>query len=112
MLYLNALLGLGTALAPVLVAVFVGLGFWWGLPLVAALLLAGLIASACGCRWRWPASRPAAARSRRRPAVRAFWVFAAFALLYGVVETINGNWATIYMTSDLGSSGDRSRRSR
>ena len=33
-LYLNALLGLGTALAPVLVAVFVGIGFWWGLPLV------------------------------------------------------------------------------
>ena len=31
-LVLNALLGLGTALAPVFVAVFVGLGFWWGLP--------------------------------------------------------------------------------
>src|SRR5262245_53672500 len=33
-LYLNALLGLGTALAPLLVAVFVGLGFWSGLPLL------------------------------------------------------------------------------
>ena len=32
-LYLNALLGLGTALAPVLVAVFLGIGLWWGLPL-------------------------------------------------------------------------------
>jgi MFS family permease len=31
-LVLNALLGLGTALAPVFVAIFVGLGFWWGLP--------------------------------------------------------------------------------
>ena len=29
-LALNALLGLGTALAPVFVAIFVGLGFWWG----------------------------------------------------------------------------------
>jgi len=38
-LVLNALLGLGTALAPVFVAVFVGLGFWWGLPLLAAALL-------------------------------------------------------------------------
>ena len=35
-LVLNALLGLGTVLAPVLVAVFVGLGFWWGLPIVSA----------------------------------------------------------------------------
>ena len=31
-LVLNALLGLGTVLAPVFVAIFVGLGFWWGLP--------------------------------------------------------------------------------
>ena len=41
---LNALLGLGTALAPVFVAVFDGLGFWIGLPVLAACLLAGLIA--------------------------------------------------------------------
>ena len=33
-----------------------------------------------------------------------FWVFAAFALLYGVVETTNGNWATLYMTGDLAAS--------
>jgi fucose permease len=26
-----------------------------------------------------------------------FWVFAAFALLYGVCETMNGNWAALYM---------------
>src|SRR5262249_24132872 len=42
-LTLNALLGLGTALAPVLVAIFVGLGFWWGLPIVSTVLLVGLL---------------------------------------------------------------------
>ena len=47
-LYLNALLGLGTALAPVLVAVFLGLGLWWGLPVVVAVLLAVLIAVSLG----------------------------------------------------------------
>ena len=26
-----------------------------------------------------------------------FWVFAAFVLLYGVCETMNGNWASLYM---------------
>jgi fucose permease len=26
-----------------------------------------------------------------------FWVFAAFALLYGVCETMNGNWASVYL---------------
>ena len=34
LLGLNALLGLGTALAPVFVALFVGLGVWWGLHLI------------------------------------------------------------------------------
>ena len=29
-LILNALLGVGTALAPLFIAVFVGLGIWWG----------------------------------------------------------------------------------
>ena len=42
-LALNALLGLGTALAPVFVALFVGLGIWWGLPLTVGGLLAALI---------------------------------------------------------------------
>ena len=35
-----------TLVAPdsVLVAIFVGLGFWWGLPVLSAILLSGLIA--------------------------------------------------------------------
>ena len=44
-LALNALLGLGTALAPVFVALFVGLGAWWGLPLMSGVLLVGLVAA-------------------------------------------------------------------
>jgi MFS family permease len=42
-LILNALLGLGTVLAPVLVAVFVGLNIWSGLPLLVAFLLLVLL---------------------------------------------------------------------
>ena len=30
-----------------------------------------------------------------------FWLYAAFALIYGVCETLNGNWATVYMSSAL-----------
>jgi len=33
-----------------------------------------------------------------------FWIFAAFALLYGICETMNGNWASLYMTQRLGAS--------
>ena len=75
-LVLNALLGLGTALAPALVAV---------LPLRTTL------------------TRPTGAGARTGIPAR-FWLFAAAALVYGIVETLNGNWATIYVGTDLGAS--------
>ena len=42
-LALNALLGLGTALAPVFIALFVGLGIWWALPVLIGALILGLL---------------------------------------------------------------------
>jgi fucose permease len=104
-LYLNALLGLGTALAPVLVAVFLGLGWWWGLPVIVALLLAGLIVFSIGLPLTIPTpAGDGATESAGAGLPQRFWIFAAFALLYGVVETTNGNWATLYMTGDLAAS--------
>lgn len=105
-LYLNALLGLGTALAPVLVAVFVGLGFWSGLPLVVAVGLAVLlvVCRALPLELATAVEDGVAARSSGGGIPAQFWVFAAFAVCYGIVETINGNWATVYMTQDLGAS--------
>jgi MFS family permease len=106
-LVLNALLGLGTALAPVLVAVFVGLGFWWGLPLLSVVLLIGLLVVSlrlpldAGSDPEARSPRPARARAR---IPRRFWVFATFALLYGICETMNGNWAQVDVTNDLGGS--------
>ncbi|MES1207875.1 MAG: MFS transporter [Pseudomonadota bacterium] len=95
-LALNALLGLGTALAPLLVAVFVHLGAWWGLPVAVGALLTALFL------WSAPlpfdasaATETSAARSSR------FWLFIAFAIGYGVVETLNGNWAILFMRGVL-----------
>ena len=103
-LVLNALLGLGTVLAPVFVAIFDGLGFWWGLPLLvrAAPVAAPrreLRSSACRRR------RPCRPRRRERSGIpRRFWVYAGFAVLYGICETVNGNWSQLDMTSELGAS--------
>ena len=41
---LHALLGTGTALAPLLVALVTGLGAWWALPVAVAAVLAVLVA--------------------------------------------------------------------
>ena len=104
-LTLNALLGLGTTLAPVFVALFVGLGFWWGLPLLVGALTVALLLFSL----RLPLNEGAPTLGARAPNSKAklptrFWVFAAFALLYGMCETINGNWASLYMTQNLGAS--------
>ena len=98
-LTLNALLGLGTALAPAFVAIFVGLGFWWGLPVLSAVLLMGLLVVSL----RLPLRSGAREADKRAGAAGAgiparFWLFAAFAVLYGICETMNGNWAQLDMT--------------
>ena len=90
-------------LAPVFVAIFDGLGFWWGLPLLSALLLVVLIVVSL----RLPlqvAVTPRREASARLPIPRRFWVYAGLAVLYGICETVNGNWSQLDMTSELGAS--------
>jgi len=108
-LTLNALLGLGTALAPIFAIIFVGLGFWWGLPI----LMSGLTLALLLFSLRLPLkeeslppmlantgpARPSAAKMPAR-----FWIYAAFALIYGICETLNANWAPVYMSTELGAS--------
>ena len=101
-LVLNALLGLGTVLAPVFVAVFVGLGIWWGLPVTSALLLTGVLAVSSRLPLR--ADSGAQARGTRQRIPPRFWLYAAFITLYGICETMNGNWSQLEMTRQLGAS--------
>jgi fucose permease len=107
-LVLNALLGLGTALAPVFVAVFDGLGFWRGLPVLSTILLVMLLLSSA----RLPLHEGTAAvgdRPTRSEGIPPrFWLFAAFAVLYGICETMNGNWSQQDMISELGASTTQS----
>ncbi|BBH68406.1 hypothetical protein ACTI_50910 [Actinoplanes sp. OR16] len=103
-LVLNALLGLGTALAPVFVAVFVGLGFWWGMPVLSAVLLLLLLLACARLPLRADTVSSADAKAGHTGIPPRFWLFAAFAVLYGICETVNGNWSQSYMTSDLGAS--------
>jgi hypothetical protein len=65
-LVLNALLGLGTALAPVFVAIFVGLGAWWGLPVMSSALLLVLLAVGRGMPLH-AGARPKPRHSPRAP---------------------------------------------
>jgi hypothetical protein len=64
----NALLGAAAALAPVLLAAFVGLGIWWGLPLLACVAMLVLFAEST--HLPFDVTAPDAA-GRRGPVARA-----------------------------------------
>jgi MFS family permease len=94
---LNVLLGLGTALSPLLIAFFTNVGQWWYLPLLAA---AGLLVL-MGLTVAQPMDVPASASGQAaevggaRPRIPTlFWVFAAALIIYGIDETMFGNWGT------------------
>lgn len=95
-LVLNALLGVGTALAPLLVVLFTGLGAWWALPLLMVLLIALLLVGV----WQVPLRLPYSAASPVGRLSGRFWLYAAAVLLYGVAETLCGNWATLYLSTE------------
>jgi len=94
-LALNALLGVGTALAPVLVSLFTRLGAWWALPALMAVLLALLLFAVT--RAALKLSYHAVAGASGLPP--RFWLYAGFVLLYGIAETLCGNWATLYLSA-------------
>ena len=106
-LALNALLGAGTALAPIFVVVFVGLGAWWLLPVLVGMVLVALLLFSAREPLKIAAdsSAPGSATSSEgfmRGLPSRFWLYAAVVLLYGIVETLNGNWSTLYLTQQRG----------
>jgi predicted MFS family arabinose efflux permease len=102
---LHALLGTGTALAPLLAALVSSLGAWWALPLAVATLLAALVL--LGARLALaPAAEVAGADATKSVtlpgAARILGLFVAAAIVYGIIETIFANWAVIYLREDVG----------
>lgn len=99
-LTLNVLLGLGTALAPVLIAVL--LPSWWLLPLGVSVALVVAIGATLRIRLNpgaapAPATGPASSRLPGR-----FWWYGAAVVLYGICETLFGNWSSLYLSGERG----------
>lgn len=98
LLFLNALLGIGTALAPAAIAAF-GVHHWWILPLTLSVLFLSIFSYSLFL------SLPGGGISFIQGSLfnqmkfppKRFWIFSLFAVLYGIIETVNGNWSTLYM---------------
>ena len=95
---LNVLLGLGTALSPLLVAIFLDIGEWWYLPLGTAVGLAAVVVVTLA--QPLVATQPAAGGGARRSIPGRFWLFAGALVAYGAAETMFGNWGTTLLVDD------------
>ena len=98
---LHTLLGTGTALAPLLVAWLTAGGHWWLLPVAVAVAALGLALLALTQTLRIAAEDDQSSTLGAAAVARALpmrsWVWIAFALLYGICETLFGNWGTVYL---------------
>ena len=101
-LTLNALIGLGTALAPLLITLFTKIAVWWALPALMTVSLGVLLIASLSARLDGATDDAPVTRSLPR----RFWIYAAAVLLYGIVESLAGNWASLYLTSQRGVSAD------
>jgi MFS transporter, FHS family, glucose/mannose:H+ symporter len=101
-LALNALLGTGTALAPLFVSILLDMGVWWALPILVACALALILICVLKAPLQIvssgkPHNSGASAAGYFRQLPSRFWLYAASIFLYGIVETLNGNWAALYL---------------
>ncbi|MDE2028847.1 MAG: MFS transporter, partial [Candidatus Omnitrophica bacterium] len=102
---LHTLLGLGTALAPFLVAVLVKQMGWWVLPVGVAVALVVLLGGASILPLRDLRSSPSPKTLAEEPEVS--WrprvgLFALTVFLYGYCETLFANWAIIFLNRQKG----------
>jgi hypothetical protein len=70
----------------------------------SAILLTALVVESLRLPLRAESATPADAQAAAGGIPGRFWMYAAFAVLYGVCETVNGNWSQLDMTSELGAS--------
>lgn len=98
LLVLNALLGIGTALAPAAIALF-GVHHWWVLPLTLSVLFLSIFSY--GLFLSLPGGGISFIQggffNQIKFPPKRFWIFSLFAVLYGIIETVNGNWSSLYM---------------
>jgi predicted MFS family arabinose efflux permease len=97
---LHAFLGTGTTLAPLLAAIVMRAS-WWILPAGVGAALLGLAVASLWQPLRTAAAGASAGRAAipRKTAGR-LGIYAGTVLLYGICETLFGNWAPLYLHDD------------
>ena len=103
----HTLFGVGLAGGPLIAAVYIDIGIWFGFPLLLAglVVMLGLVALATAMPEEAPA--PATAQPERGPIMSlVFWLFAGISMLYAFAEGTFSNWAVIYLREGKGLDAD------
>ena len=97
---LHTLLGLGLMVEPLLADGFGRVGLWIGFPLLLLGLSGTLTVAAATVRLPRDTAEETERRATTSPPLtsRAFWIFAAIAVLYAFAEGTFSNWAVIYLS--------------
>ncbi|MCB0170879.1 MAG: MFS transporter [Anaerolineae bacterium] len=100
---LHVLTGLGQVGAALILGVFVGLGFWWGAPVVVGVALVLMMVFQLGLDLKLSAeSRPMIGSMGGGRLPGRIWLYAVVVFLYGICEGTFGNWSPIYLEQDAG----------
>jgi len=99
---LHTIVGIGLAVTPVFAGAMIAHGTWLAVPLV--LVAANLVLLVVIEREDLPEPEP---RRRAAPSVRpvgdgALWLFIGVGALYGVTESVYGNWAVVFLNEERG----------
>lgn len=100
---LHSFLGMGTALSPLIFNYFSSHDKWWGDPLLLAVIfLLLIIAGNLILPEKKVLNRNGGASKPTYNLPIIFWLFVGTTFLYGICETVFGNWAVIYLQRGKG----------
>lgn len=101
LLILNACLGIGLTCSPLIYQVSVYFFSWWLFPVIiaAGFFVLLLISFPLGFEIINPGKIK---EYTLKQLPKRYWLFALFAFAYGLVETANGNWATVFLVQEIG----------
>ena len=103
---LYGIMGVGMALTPLMVGVFIESETWWAAPIVLSVFFLFLSVAVLVLPL-WVAPPPPDTEeggvwSLLRGLPPRVWGFAGFIFLYGICETLFGNWAVIFLHEEKG----------
>lgn len=110
---IHVVVGVGQMGAPLVFTLFLSMGFWWGAPLVIAVIVIVLLGMQMNIPMHLSTERdvlsnppmpitPSSTATRRPKLPGSIWLYVAVAFLYGACEGTFGNWTAIYVEQDLG----------